>query len=397
MTRFLFLLGILFWASISVADDPADGKAEGTNFATDKRGSLDTILSTDPTKDRVPGFAGTSKIPQSKLGHDQLINAGEVELDETGEKVRGAFGTLPDWDEPDSTTAYGLSVQDDPLSVEGLGTMLNNNYESCEPVITPPTSSIDQFCDGWQSEETETCTIKRSITTHGNDRFECARDNLRQRVNCTRKLTKYCSREYERQEVSQVIENLTFDDLAGFNNSDGSLTIGKPQRRRWAPGRGVCDSYTAVMEFTIPNVDLIDEFILTDVWFDDWTEILVNDELVYVGPNGDLSGARLWVGRSFIRRECAQENRSGTCIRYRNVYTPWNIYQGEGANYVGRCERARAWHFRVNVDIRDYLRAGRNTIEAKTFVEGQGDFRARFTTKFRECGDFSETWSEQCE
>ena len=394
MTRPLFLVGILCWASIGMADDPTDGRVEGANLATNKRGALDTILSTDPTEDSVPGFAGTSKMPQAKFGHSQLINADEMQLDETGEKVRGAFGTLPDWDEPAGTTAYGLSVQDDPLGVEGLGTMLNNNYASCTPVVTPASSSIDQFCDGWQSEATEACTIKRGITVHANDRFECSRDNPRQRVHCTRTLTKYCTREYEGQDVAEVIENLEFSDLAGSSNSDGSFTIGKPERRRWAPGRGSCSSYTAQMEFTIPNIDVIDEFVLTDVWFDDWTQIKVNGQSVYVGPNGDDFADDIALVITYGERYCAQENRGGQCIRYsRPSYR--NIVQD--GRRLGSCERATAWHVQVTTDIRPYLRVGRNTLTATTFVEGQGDFRARFTTRFRKCNDFTETWSEQCE
>ena len=392
MTRPLFLLGVLFWASISVADDPTDGKTEGTNLATNKRGGLDTILATDPTKDSVPGFAGTSKVPQAKLGHDQLINAGDVELDETGEKVRGAFGTLPDWDEPASTTAYGLSVQDDPLSVEGLGTMLNNNYESCEPVVTPATSSIDQFCDGWQSEETETCTIMRGITVHANDRFECSRDNPRQRVNCTRTLTKYCSRQYESQKVTDVLENLNVSGLASYENEDGSLNIGRRGDNYWRPEYLSCELYVVSIQFDIPNLGSIDEFSLTDIWYDDWNYIRVNNEIVYLGPDGDIEKGPLILQRDYDSRRW---NPDTDWWEYRKY-----IVQRGNDDLYGRCELNRSRHIRLNLDILPYLREGSNTIRAYTYVSGwggAGEFAARFATSFRKCSDFREQWSEQCE
>lgn len=127
-------------------------------------------------------------------------------------------------------------------------------------------------------------------------------------------------------------------------NGTYSLYLGTIADNYWG-GYGAV--YDRSMSFSISNVDLYTKFTLAGAWFDDWLQVQVNGQTVYIGPYG---GDRLQVvryGRGYVVQYCS------TCVRGVELSTNWAIG--------------------LNIDLRPYLRAGQNTIFMRTIVAGAGE------------------------
>lgn len=124
------------------------------------------------------------------------------------------------------------------------------------------------------------------------------------------------------------------------------LTVGTIADNYWP---GACQEYSRNTTFDVKDINMIREFRITQVGFDDYLQIKVNGSQVYNGPKGG------W------KLEIARERGF------------WGQKQIDTGNGIYSCELVTNWSFNVNIDIKPYLRVGRNTIETKVFVAGHGE------------------------
>lgn len=118
---------------------------------------------------------------------------------------------------------------------------------------------------------------------------------------------------------------------------------------------GTCVQKDYALTFNIDNIGEVRQSVLSHVKFDDLTAIWVNDNLVYVGPYGGNG-----LDKEFVE--------SGPLSYYRANY-------GTG---VASCELGTVWDKDVNIDIRQFLKEGDNTIKIRLIVSGHGGIGATF-------------------
>lgn len=111
---------------------------------------------------------------------------------------------------------------------------------------------------------------------------------------------------------------------------------------------GSCNIFSVEQEITINDVNNVSEFILSQVEFDDWIKVSVNNQVVYVGPYG---GDRLEIISGKVR------------------YT--------AADY-SKCELGKHWSQHPNVNVRNLLVNGVNKVRIDVVVAGEGEGYAYF-------------------
>ena len=102
------------------------------------------------------------------------------------------------------------------------------------------------------------------------------------------------------------------------------------------------------IEFDLDSLVKFKSFAITELSFDDWILISVNDKTVYVGPYG---GDRLHV--------------------------PWRGRVCYTSSDCSGWELGESWHRRPNIDLLPHLRVGSNRIQARVVVGGGGEFHMR--------------------
>jgi hypothetical protein len=137
------------------------------------------------------------------------------------------------------------------------------------------------------------------------------------------------------------------------------------------------------MTFSIKDVNSLNVFKLSDVWFDDYLWIKVNGNTAYVGPYGGnkLEIVEYW-GEHCDREDGCYPVLNGSAVDY-----------GTG---TGELELRTEWHFSTNVDLKPFLVNGHNTIWTRTIVGGCGENATRFTARMHCPRSCTERWDDQC-
>jgi hypothetical protein len=141
------------------------------------------------------------------------------------------------------------------------------------------------------------------------------------------------------------------------------LRLGRVGHDYW---HGRCAAYDKLSNFKVTNKADIKEFKLLDVVFDDYLWIKINDNTIYVGPDG------------------------GNQISVVNGRAVTN------GNTVTFCERDRS-HRSVDIDLKPYLKEGENTIWMRLIVSIAGDVWMNISVKQDCCDKWQETWENLCE
>lgn len=179
-----------------------------------------------------------------------------------------------------------------------------------------------------------------------------------------------------------VLSSMTTKDTTWSREGD-VITFGTVHNNIWG---GHCAEYRSRAEFEIKNIDLINEFMLIEVGFDDYLQIKINDKLVFNGPYG---GDKLEV-KQIIR----QENYGGSGFLSRLFATIKKVDTGNGQH---SCELSTDWRQWPNIDLRSFLREGKNVIETKVIVYGLGEFWMRIKARQYCCVEWSEdAWESDC-
>ncbi len=207
------------------------------------------------------------------------------------------------------------------------------------------------------------------------------------KFSCTRSLSLGCSK--IGQCDNGVIVRGSFSGGMAYKNSGGdALTIGIDALGYY---KGTCATFEETGSFKIANLDLLSDFKLVYINFDDYIEVKLNGHIVYVGPKGG----------DYIRVQ--QENGEN------------KVYNGRG---YSPCELNTHWNSeqnmpRVSIDLKPYLKEGENIIQVKIIVSGTGEAWLKIAAKVTENAEggllgnakkrccennaWQETWVESCE
>lgn len=145
-----------------------------------------------------------------------------------------------------------------------------------------------------------------------------------------------------------------------FEYRDGILTIGTIADNYWG---GNCAIYERTTKFNLKYVEKITEFTLFKVGFDDYMQIIFNNNIVYVGPDGGnhltlVSRSASWGG---------QRQLVDNGVSYSN------------------CERDTNWIRSVNIDLKPFLKEGENSINTRVIVSGDGEGWLQISAKQEYC------------
>jgi len=156
---------------------------------------------------------------------------------------------------------------------------------------------------------------------------------------CTEKLK-------EQDGENEVIKYVSKDGYFPINRSGNIVRFGRFDNDLG----GSCDVYTHVVLFFIDDPSSVTDLSIVNIFWDDWLQISVNDNVV--------------------------------------VSRDWG----------SQCQLSRIANEDINIDIRKYLRQGQNTIVVKNEVSGGGgsSFILR-ENKRRACKNENGTWTKTCD
>ena len=141
-----------------------------------------------------------------------------------------------------------------------------------------------------------------------------------------------------------------------FDQRNGVLTIGTIADNYWG---GNCQLYDKNTTFKLKNINLIKDFTIFNVGFDDYMEIIVNGHSVYAGPDG---GSNLQVVKRAKKHEF-----------FGQVFFGKESLVVSNGHSDHSCERDTNWNLPANLNLIPYLKEGENSIRIKVIVSGHGE------------------------
>ena len=367
-----------------------DGRAAASAIAGGMRGDIQTLTGTLPTPETLPGYVGTN-VPQAGYTNDNLVNAGNITLDNGSQKARDAVTTSPTPValDPDKYSS-ALNIQISPDNITSLNALLGSTYEDCEENVTGGQPAEKRYCDGWRETESARCAIDRIVEVDADVRYQCDREAGRIHQTCERVLSSQCSRQSACDTINLAFTTHTTRGTWPLTHEGGGF-FAAGDGRVITHSRSCLDTIRTVT-FDIPNVDHITYFRIMGGAYDDAASISINDHMLYVSGSarmrtGGHLTARRHTRRYWVPQRCGEcpEGHWETDTRTRPV---------NDAGYLN-CNR-RTVHSVPQLDLLPYLQTGRNVIQMN-IVHGPGNQGwFRFAVAMTCCAEISRVWSEQC-
>jgi len=123
---------------------------------------------------------------------------------------------------------------------------------------------------------------------------------------------------------------------------------------------GSCNEYFLTTSFTINDLSGVQYLRLVRATFDDWIRVKLNGNIVFIGPYSFSDVYAVWTFFNGAKvcegRDCSSSSWGCQCI-------------GRSAG----CELGTNWNMWPNIDLKPYLRQGRNDVEIKVIVSGLGE------------------------
>lgn len=187
---------------------------------------------------------------------------------------------------------------------------------------------------------------------------------------CQRILTPRCKQNHECNNGGIVPGSVVADMKYEYNYP--ILTIGTIADNYWG---GYCQTYDRATTFSVKNVKAISEFRLIEVGFDDYILLILNGHTIYVGPHG---------GSTVEVRQTQQVNK----MPYSYVFN--GVSQSS-------CELSTNWVKHENIDLRNFLKEGENTLFMRVIVSGLGEGWIKIAARQHCCSDWEHVWTENCQ
>ncbi len=211
--------------------------------------------------------------------------------------------------------------------------------------------------------------VKKEFKEIYNDEYEEIRscEAPTTKFKCHKELQVSCKKTAE-CDYGGIVKGLLDKDMA-FDIKNGFFTVGVDCDNCLS---GTCATHERKVTFSMSQVHLVTNFRLVQVKFDDYIQIKLNGHIVYVGPDG------------------------GDFIEVRANWQGNVVFNGLVEK---KCERGTNFIRNENVNLKPYLKEGKNTLEMRIIVSGNGEGWLKIEAKKLCCekNDWTKKWVEYCE
>lgn len=287
---------------------------------------------------------------------------------------------------PENRTKFPVSPNDPIIS--GIGNTINNAKagDVSQACTTKTTTTPDiyalEVCNEFYLSDPKSCTMGQIVEVDANSNFQCnVTKNAIETLSCDNVLVVQCSTPVDGCDNGGIIPGTTQGDMyttwGPTGNGNYALQFGVIGDNYWNGGNGTV--YDRSLQFQIKDRSTVTQFMLSNVWYDDYLMVRVNGNLVFNGPYG---GSSLTLGSQM----CGTP-REGRYPCPKVSVGNGSLYQPEqGASQVGA----------PGVDLRPYLVDGVNTITTRTIVGGLGESALSIQARMMCPGSCTFNWDNQC-
>lgn len=236
-----------------------------------------------------------------------------------------------------------------------------SNRDECADVPKDDlTIKQTRICDEFRQITENQCLIGRKLQVKGEHTYECFKEKAVEQKSCFNKLTVKCEKGSDCDSKGIVLTSLESDMKWQYKYPH--LIIGTIADDYW---KAWCSKFVRNTKFLVKNKELIDEFKIVEVGFDDYMRVTINGTQIYNGP----------FGGSELRN-------------HHDVVTT-------GDRNWHKCDLGHNWRYNVNIDLLPYLIEGENEIKIEVVVGGAGEGWLKIKTQ-QHCCIEKDIWEEKC-
>ena len=295
------LLALMMSSGQAFADAHSDGLALG-------KSNLNKLSSkvNNANAQGMPHY--TNNPPQSQnFGSSSLFDVGATRINTCKTAVAGsdkvsnqecdAVNFLAK--NPENRTKFPIDPHD-PI-IKGIGDTINNakggdvNQACTTKTTTTPNLYATEVCNEFYLSEPKLCTMGQVVEVTANANFLCnVTKNALEYKNCDNALIVSCSPPVDGCDNGGIIPGSTQGDMyttwGPIGGGNYALQFGVIGDNYWYGGyMGVLNVRT--LQFNINNVSTVTQFMLANVWYDDYLMVQVNGAVVFNGPYGGSRAA----------------------------------------------------------------------------------------------------------
>ncbi|WP_039459104.1 hypothetical protein [Candidatus Jidaibacter acanthamoebae] len=247
---------------------------------------------------------------------------------------------------------------------------LTGGYTDCKPEEEGSEVKSEKSCDQYYDMKENTCFPKQVVEIDPKYTYLCNKKREVREKLCSDVLkTLKCEKTGACDSGGIVLTSIASDMKWVYQNM--VLTLGTIANNYWG---GACVKYFRSTKFEVKNKNLIEEFRIIQVGYDDYMRVTINGVQVYIGPE---SGTQLEV----VTRP------SRWWGQHKLVNTGTRDFA---------CERNTNWQFNTNIDLKSYLKEGDNQIDIEVIVYGGGEGWVLIQAKQHCCTKWVEEREETC-
>lgn len=308
-------------------------------------------------------FVGSNKTqrPDVTINNDENFVTTTTEINKDPKDTLIKYG----WDIP-----YNSDGSIGEIPVDACGT---------EEITIPPRVYYED-CSIYTGSEAFLCESLLKVTVDPSFNYSCLETKYNNSFHdCSKRLKVTCERGTTCANQGIKLASWQGDMAVSMRaiSSDGvyRLTFGTVGDDYWNNA-----DFSRTLAFDIVNKNDLTLFRLSRVEYDDWMYVEVNGTLVWSSDGNTRFQGRCEV--SINGRPCVLARRS--------------VYSLPANKYLGIAERRTSWKQDLSIDLRPYLREGRNTIHLYTVVGGGGEGNAMFDAQQFCVPNCTDKW-EGCE
>lgn len=399
---FLFTLAIILsLSSQSIAElserELEKIRQEAESFSDKNKYRIDNIFQSNEEQQKLKGFIGSNNTKKENISPEKAGQLGEINRNNGSGKC-----TASDCDVSSLFSQKAIKQREVALEesgfIKGNDHFIENNKgyldraisisknaekhfpylkggsEQCTPQDIEESYTELKTCDRYYDVKLDNCPISQIVEIDPKHTYQCSKKRLEKTKTCTEIATNIRCKDSRECDSGGIIPGSVASDMK-FEYTYPVLTIGTIADNYWG---GNCAVYDRNTNFKLKNLKEIKEFRITEVGFDDYVLIKVNEHLVYVGPDG---GSQLEI----VKRE-----------RHLGRLGKIEVSMVNNGNHDSHCERATSWTRSVNIDLKPYLREGDNSIFTRTIVSGGGESWMKIQATQRCCSEWLMDWEKKC-
>ncbi len=239
---------------------------------------------------------------------------------------------------------------------------LSGKSSDCPTATEDIITSQEETCDQYYDLETHSCFPRQIVEIAPEYKYACNKVREEKIKTCTEKITSIRCLASQECDMGGIERGTVASDMK-FEYEAGVLTIGTIADNYWDGGS--CGVFDRTTTFKIKNKDRIKEFTLFKVGFDDYMQIILNDHLIYIGPDGGDKLEVKTIGSKFWKTKV--------------------VNNGYGHH---DCERGVNWEKDPNIDLKPFLKEGENILKTRVIVGGVGEGWVKIRAKQNCCSNW---------